>query len=207
MGMMRHLGWFSSAALATGIIVGCAQRPSQRDPAPTATSPASAENTAAEHAATLAVRGDATLQALQSELSHEARARGLGPTVAFIWGDVTRVPGAEPVHITARGATLDGWLVGGAHEIDVGKLAPEIENIAIVHVDKRGLFASHPSGPGRHHIDLDGPHDAESDREARVVFAMIDVETGHDVRAENAVAWLSKLSGWVRYGVMALPDA
>jgi hypothetical protein len=201
---MRNLGWFSGAALATGVVIGCAQRPTNREAAPSiAPRPAAAE----KHEPTVALERDTSLRVLEWRLAHEARVHGLGKTVAFVWGDVARLPGSIPVHITAQDKTLDGWLVGGAHELDVGKLAPDIENISLVQVDHRGLFASHPSTPGSHRIDLDGPHDADSRREARVVFAMVDGESGHEVAADNAVEWLGKLSGWVRYGVLALPDA
>lgn len=204
MATMRNLGWFSGAALATGVVIGCAQRSTARDAAPTTTATVAAS---AEHAPTVVLERDTSLRVLEWRLAREARAHGLGKTVAFVWGDVSPLPGSVPVHITTEKKTLDGWLVGGAHELDVGKLAPEIENISLVAVEDRGLFASHPSAPGRQRIDLDGPHDYESRRQARVVFAMVDGESGHDVAAENAVDWLGKLSGWVRYGVLALPDA
>lgn len=204
MGTMRNLGWFSSAALVTGVVLGCAQRPSNRDAEPRqAPKPA----LASAHTPTVALEQNTSLRVLEWRLAHEARQHGLGKTVAFVWGDVSPLPGSIPVHITTEHESLDGWLVGGAHELDVGKLAPEIENISLVEVEGRGLFASHPSAPGRQRIDLDGPHDYESRRQARVVFAMVDGESGHDVPADDAVDWLGKLSGWVRYGVLALPDA
>jgi hypothetical protein len=204
MGTMRKVGWFTgaaTAALATGLVLGCAQRPTNGEAKPCKT-PA-----AVVSAPTVALERDTSLRVLEWRLAREAKQRGLGKTVAFVWGDVTPLPGAIPVHITTEHKTLDGWLVGGAHELDVGKLAPDIENISLVQVDDRGLFASHPSAPGRQQIDLDGPHDSESRHQARVVFAMVDGDSGHDVRADDAVAWLGKLSGWVRYGVLALPDA
>jgi hypothetical protein len=204
MGTMRNLGWFSGVALATGVVIGCAKGPTNREATPNvAPAPVATE----KRTPTVALERDTSLRVLEWRLAHAARVHGLGKTVAFVWGDVAPLPGSIPVHITAEGKTLDGWLVGGAHELDVGKLAPDIENISLVEVEQRGLFASHPSAPGRHRIDLDGPHDSESRREARVVFAMVDGESGHDVAADNAVEWLGKLSGWVRYGVLALPDA
>jgi hypothetical protein len=198
---MRQLGWFSSAALFTGVMIGCAQRPAAQCKA----NPAAVAS-ASVRASTVELGRDTSLRALEWKLARHAREQGLGHTVAFVWGDVTPLPGSIPVHIAVKEKSLDGWLVGGAHELDVGKLAPEIENVSIVEVEDKGLFASHPSLRGRQVIDLDGPKDSESKLAARVVFAMVDGESGHEVPAENAVEWLSKLSGWVRYGVLALPD-
>ena len=130
-----------------------------------------------------------------------------GPT-AFVWGDVSPAPsGARRIEIRAGNTSVQGFLIPSAHEVDMGQLAPGIHNVVMVGCDDRGLYGSHPSGPGRHRIEF-GAADGELEREAREIFGFVSLMPGdvsEGVTSGQVLSLLKELPSRVRYAVMALP--
>ncbi|MBK8995377.1 MAG: hypothetical protein IPM35_06405 [Myxococcales bacterium] len=146
---------------------------------------------------------------LGQALAERAREIGVSGQVAFVWGDVVPAPpNARRVELRAGSASVPGFLVPEAHEIDMGQLAPDIHNVVMVGCDEQGLYGSHPSGPGRHRIDF-SVSDAETRREAHEVFAFVSIMPG-DVSSRltsgQVVSLLGQLPTRVRYAVLALPS-
>jgi hypothetical protein len=187
-------------------IVGCAAT-RQEEPAPQpAAPPAAAARAPAAHVARIQVDPSLPADALGPVLARHAGELGLPRAVAFIWGDASEPPGARRVAIEAGGARIEGWLVGGAQQVDMGKLADGIDNVVMVKCDKTQLLAGHPSGPGR--IPLDFPEqDTDGQRESGI-FAFVSLEPGDvadDATSGDVVALLSRLPSRVRYAVIGLP--
>lgn len=189
------------------VVMGCAS--TQKEP-PSASRTSRAVRSAAPPARTYSVSVDERAPAaeLGSRLTERAREIGVEGPTAFVWGDVTPLPSnARRLEVRAGSAVLSGFLLPDAHEMDMGQLASGIHNVVMVGCDERGLYGSHPSGPGRHRIEL-GPSDAETRRQAEELFAFVSVMPGdvtEGVTSGQVVSLLRQLPSRVRYAVMALP--
>ncbi len=190
------------------VVMGCAATPKE-EARPTA-GLSRPERPAVEprvHLVSLDARAPANT--LGSELAARAAEIGVTGPTAFVWGDVSPVPpGARRVEIRAGSASLRGFLIPSAHEVDMGQLATGIHDVVMVGCDDRGLYGSHPSGPGRHRIEL-GATDPELRREASESFAFVSVMPGDlsdSVTFGQVVSLLHDLPSRVRYAVMALPS-
>jgi hypothetical protein len=190
---------------AVVVVMGCAT--AQKEEARPASSPRQAR--AAEPPdRVLALRVDAAASAvgLGAQLSDRARSVGVAGRVAFVWGDVRPAPpGARPAEIQAGGARVRGYLVPGAHELDMGELAAGIREVVVVGCDERGLYGTDPSGPGRSRLDS-APPDPGS---AEETFAFVSLQPGDlsgEVSSARLVSLLEQLPRRVRYAVLALPD-
>lgn len=207
--MLKRFEWFAWGTFV--VVVGCAStRKEEPQPVGMARTPRTADSTPApDRARELGVDPDLPADALGKSLAAQARGMGVETPIAFVWGDISPIPdGARRARVRSGSAKLDGWLVPAAHNVDMGKLAPEIHNVVMVGCEKDHLYGSHPSGPGRHPIDF-AHDDAETQREAHELFAFVSVEPG-DVNdaatAGDVIALLEKLPTRVRYAVMGLAD-
>ncbi|MBK7580207.1 MAG: hypothetical protein IPI67_08395 [Myxococcales bacterium] len=191
------------------VVMGCATaRNEEPQPSsPSGVSRRASEKTPAPRVHTLSVDGRMPAQRLGAALADRARELGVQGPVAFVWGDLTPPPqGARAAEIRADGIVLRGFLVPEAHEVDMGQLASEIHNVVMVGCDRRGLYAGHPSGPGRHPIDF-SLESADTRRDGREIFAFVSILPGdldEGVSSGQIVAELQKLPTRVRYAVMAL---
>jgi hypothetical protein len=187
-------------------IVGCATT-RQEEPSPRPVAPPRAATEAPRPELTrIEVDPALPADALGSVLSRRATALGLPASVALVWGDAPELPGAQRVAIESGGSRLEGWLVGGAQNVDMGKLADGIHNVVVVRCEKRRLLAGHPSGPGRTPLELPQA-DARGQRETDL-FAFVSLEPGDvadDATSGDVVALLSRLPNRVRYAVLGLP--
>jgi hypothetical protein len=144
---------------------------------------------------------------LAARLAAEARAHGVPSPIAFVWGDPASVPdGARPAEIRSGNAELRGWLVGRAHEVDMGKLAPSIHDVVMVQCEREHLVASYPPDQRRARLDVD-----RTDPQRRIDerFAFVSTEPGDvsdDARASEVLALLSRLPSHARYAVMGLGE-
>lgn len=141
--------------------------------------------------------------ALGQEISRQVRAKGVPGPVAFVWGDALPPPGALEIELRAGEERLSGWLVGAAHEVDMGRLAQGVRDVVVVSCDESRLYAARPPEPARLPLDLD-----RSSAEDQEIFAIVSLEPG-DVSdaatSQDVIGLLRKLPGRVRYAVMGLP--
>lgn len=190
------------------VVMGCATTPKEEaQPASRLSRPERPIVQPRVHVLTLDARTPA--RALGSELAARATELGVAGPTAFVWGDVSPAPsGARRIEIRAGNTSVQGFLIPSAHEVDMGQLAPGIHNVVMVGCDDRGLYGSHPSGPGRHRIEF-GAADGELERESREIFGFVSLMPGdvsEGVTSGQVLSLLKELPSRVRYAVMALPS-
>lgn len=189
------------------VVMGCATT-RKEEPEPTSAPRLSRAATPPPRVHSMPVDANAPADELGARLAERAREIGVASPAAFVWGDVVPPPpGARRVELRAGSATLAGYLVPEAHSIDMGQLASGIHQVVMVGIDERGLYGSHPSGPGRQRLDF-VRDDAETRREAEETFAFVSLAPGdleRGVSSGYVLSLLEKLPSRVRYAVMALP--
>jgi hypothetical protein len=195
---MMRIEWVAFAAV--GLVIGCAS---------TRREEAVARPASVAHSSAHPVEADPPASGVRArlEVDPEMPADELGR--AFVWGDVSPPPSSRRATIRTDGATVDGYLVGAAQEVDMGKLAPDIHDVVMVGCEKDRLVGSHPSSPEHFPIELDASATPDGARAAHDIFAFVSVEPGDvadEARARDVLALLGRLPSRVRYAVMGLSE-
>ena len=192
------------------VVIGCATTPKEEiQPASSPRLSRAAPPAVPPRVHMISIDARAPAAQLGAQLAARIGDLGVSGPAALVWGDVSPLPpGARRVEIRAGAAAVRGFVVPDAHEVDMGQLAPGIHNVVMVGLDERGLYGSHPSGPGRHRIDA-AANDDESRRAALESFAFVRVMPGdvsESLTAGQVVSLLETLPTSVRYAVLALPS-